>query len=225
MPRFTVSHHTGSKEGDHYDLMLEVGEALRTWRLRTPAFAAPQTARAIPDHRKTYLDYEGEVSGGRGRVRIWDTGLYTADEWTPSRVQVGLVGRQLRTRLLLTQAPQTPGGKETGWTAVDPAHDLRKAAAAFLRGDPLEGAPSPELAQLRTALTHEEQKIMAVVDQYARGGTVEWSLAEIDPGLRQQLDRERARWQHPWLAGAKEYADRLSNLIGLLRKHRTPAAP
>ena len=27
MPRFTISHHTGSKDGDHYDLMLEHGEA------------------------------------------------------------------------------------------------------------------------------------------------------------------------------------------------------
>ncbi len=221
MPRFTISHHTGSKEGDHFDLMLEEGEVLRTWRLRTASFAAPQEARAIKDHRKLYLDFEGEISGERGRVRIWDTGVYTADEWTEKRIQAGLVGRQLRTRLLLTLAP---GDREPRWTVVDPAHDLRKAAAAFLRGDPLEDAPSPELADLRTALSHEEQKIMAVIDQYARGGTVEWSLAEVDADFRRRLDRERARWQHPWLAGAKAYADRLAGLSGLLRKHR-PGTP
>lgn len=30
----------------------------------------------ITDHRRMYLDYEGPVSGNRGIVRIWDTGLY-----------------------------------------------------------------------------------------------------------------------------------------------------
>ena len=33
MPRFTISQHTGSKDGDHYDLMLEHGDSLKTWRL------------------------------------------------------------------------------------------------------------------------------------------------------------------------------------------------
>ena len=59
MPRFTVSRHTGSKEGDHFDLLLEHGETLKTWRLENTSFQFPQAARQIKDHRKTYLDYEG----------------------------------------------------------------------------------------------------------------------------------------------------------------------
>jgi hypothetical protein len=61
----------------HWDLMLEVGEVLRTWRLQAP----PEAGCAIPaeplgDHRRMYLDYEGPVSGNRGTVRRWDAGDY-----------------------------------------------------------------------------------------------------------------------------------------------------
>ncbi|HYF01053.1 MAG TPA: hypothetical protein VEJ18_19170, partial [Planctomycetota bacterium] len=66
MPRFTISHHTGSKEEDHYDLFLEQGDVLKTWRLQNTVFQAAQTAVAIKDHRPAYLDHEGEVSGKRG---------------------------------------------------------------------------------------------------------------------------------------------------------------
>lgn len=242
MARFTVSHHTGSKEGDHYDLMLEEGDVLKTWRIHNPVFHAPQEATQIKDHRKLYLDFEGEIAEHRGRVKVWDTGVYTVDEWGPDRIRVALMGRQLRLRVLLErgkeEAPRPakprsedpprkrpatpPGGVESGvrWTVVDAALEVRKSAAAFLRGEGLADAPTPELAELRTALAHEEQKIMAVVDQYARGGTVEWSLAEADAEVFKRVEKEKARWQHPWLAAAKEHAERLAELTSLLRRHR-----
>ena len=36
----------------------------------------PAIAKQLPDHRLEYLEYEGEVSGGRGRVEIHDRGTY-----------------------------------------------------------------------------------------------------------------------------------------------------
>jgi len=58
--------------GEHFDLMLEVEvqDKLRTlqlaqWPLEPGVSCA---AREIGPHRRAYLDYEGEISGGRGHV-------------------------------------------------------------------------------------------------------------------------------------------------------------
>jgi hypothetical protein len=220
MPRFTISRHTGAKEGDHFDLMLERGEALKTWRLQTTAFQTAQTARQIKDHRKTYLEYEGEIAGKRGRVELWDTGTYSEEEWQDDRIRVALSGRQTRLRLILVRAPGQAGDGETLWTVSDAAQEVRKHAAALLRGSSLEDAPTAELSGLRAGLAQEEHKLMGLVDLYTRGAAVEWAQATLDPGLRKRIESEKARWQHPWLAAAKAYADQLAELAQLLRQQR-----
>ncbi|HVR85631.1 MAG TPA: DNA polymerase ligase N-terminal domain-containing protein [Planctomycetota bacterium] len=224
MPRFTISHHTGSKDGDHYDLMLEFGDGLRTWRLVNTAFQAFQVARQIKDHRKSYLDFEGEVSGERGRVKIWDTGSYSIDEWKDDRIQVALVGRSLKTRLILTLGPKHPEDADPRWNVGDATQEIRKAAAALLRGASLDDAPNDDLVDLRRALAHEEHKILSLVDQYTRGGAIDWSHMDLDPDVRKRIDKERVRWQHPWLAAAKGYADKLGELTEILRQSRPKQA-
>ena len=219
MPRFTVSRHTGSKEGDHFDLLLEHGDALKTWRLENTSFQFPQAARQIKDHRKTYLDYEGEVSGGRGTVKVWDTGTYVVDRWSDKHIRIAVAGRQLKTRLRLDKTDEGGEGKEPVWTVLDAANVIRKNVAAFLRDFALDDAPTPELGDLRTALAVEERRILAVVDQYTHGNAVEWARAETDPLIRKRIESARARWQHPWLAAAKAYADKIEELTGLLREY------
>jgi hypothetical protein len=100
MPRFVILRHEfppDSTRESHWDFMLETAEALETWALAAePTAYSCCLAQRLPDHRKAYLDYEGEVSGGRGRVRRWDAGNYvrlTADEW---HVTVALKGNRLR---------------------------------------------------------------------------------------------------------------------------------
>jgi hypothetical protein len=220
MPKFTISHHTGSKDGDHYDLMLEHGEGLRTWRLVNTAFQVFQVARQIKDHRKSYLDFEGEVSGDRGRVKIWDTGTYTIDDWRDDRIQVAIVGRSLKTRLIMTLGPKHPEDADPRWNVGDATQELRKAAAALLRGASLDDAPNADLSNLRSALSQEEHKILTLVDQYTRGGAIDWSHTDLNPDVRKRIDSERVRWQHPWLAAAKGYADKLGELTDILRQSR-----
>ncbi|MBV8879032.1 MAG: hypothetical protein JO332_03605 [Planctomycetaceae bacterium] len=224
MPRFTISHHTSSKDGDHYDLMLEHGDGLRTWRLVNTAFQAFQIARQIKDHRKSYLDFEGEISGERGRVKIWDTGTYSIDEWRDDRIQVALVGRSLKTRLIMTLGPKHPEDADPRWNVGDATQELRKAAAALLRGASLDDAPNDDLVDLRQALAHEEHKILSLVDRYTRGGSIDWSATDLDPDVKKRIDRERVRWQHPWLAAAKGYADKLGELTDILRQSRPKQA-
>lgn len=58
--------------------MLETDSALMTWSIPPQclgeSFAC--SATRLPDHRKEYLDYEGEVSDNRGMVSRVDAGVY-----------------------------------------------------------------------------------------------------------------------------------------------------
>jgi hypothetical protein len=76
MPRFVILEHDHPVL--HWDLMLEAGDVLHTWRLPTPPQAHGHAieATALSDHRRMYLDYEGPVRGNRGIVRRWDAGSF-----------------------------------------------------------------------------------------------------------------------------------------------------
>ena len=75
MPRYILLEHRGAPDdpaGLHYDLMVEDGDACRTWRLAAlpPAGGGEVTATEIARHRLAWLDAVAEdVSGGRGSVQ------------------------------------------------------------------------------------------------------------------------------------------------------------
>jgi len=74
--RFVVQEHT-TPDGVHWDLMLERGEVLTTFRLeQPPAAVSTGTVRAtkIFDHPLKFLTYEGPVQKGTGKVRIVERG-------------------------------------------------------------------------------------------------------------------------------------------------------
>lgn len=67
----------GDARASHWDLMLEQDDALATWAM--DAFILEQrsvSALRLPDHRKAYLTYEGEVSRQRGHVTRVASGTY-----------------------------------------------------------------------------------------------------------------------------------------------------
>lgn len=93
MPRFVVQEHF--TDPHHFDVMLERGAMLATWSMPDPPELAPPAgaeAIRIQDHRPLYLDYEGEISGGRGRVRIHDRGDYDVELWSDTEVRVSVRG-------------------------------------------------------------------------------------------------------------------------------------
>jgi hypothetical protein len=68
--RYVVLHHTQIAQ-PHYDFLfeLEPGSALAAVRCGDwPPNQGTQFER-IKNHRRAYLEYEGEISGGRGHVR------------------------------------------------------------------------------------------------------------------------------------------------------------
>jgi hypothetical protein len=102
MPRFVILEHDHPVL--HWDLMLESGAVLRTWRLAAPLRAGETiAATATFDHRPVYLDYEGPVRGDRGRVIRRESGTFAWQTQAVDRVAVRLDGAQLRGILLLEQ--------------------------------------------------------------------------------------------------------------------------
>jgi hypothetical protein len=111
MPRFVLLEHNW--DGVHWDFMLEVGEVLRTWAIDAPIVSGQDLpARALGDHRKTYLDYEGEVSGNRGHVRRVDAGTFRALIWLKDHVRVEVTGSQLVGTVELRSVESASGAYE-----------------------------------------------------------------------------------------------------------------
>jgi len=103
MPRFVILEHDHPEL--HWDLMLEAGEVLRTWKLAGPPTADHEISiQSSFDHRPLYLDYEGPISGNRGNVVRWDEGEFAWLKQEAGEVAVLLTGKRLRgvLRLLLT---------------------------------------------------------------------------------------------------------------------------
>ena len=115
MPRFALLEHHW--DGVHWDLLLEVGEVLRTWAIDAPIVeGVTLPARALGDHRRVYLDYEGAIAGDRGWVRRVDQGVYEARTWTAEWVRVELSGAQLVGLAELRRVGTGPVGPTRAWT-------------------------------------------------------------------------------------------------------------
>jgi hypothetical protein len=73
--RFVVLHHTGVDE-PHYDFMFETSPTsqLVTFRLQQWPLHENQPAIKLRDHRRAYLDFQGDISMGRGHVQRVDEG-------------------------------------------------------------------------------------------------------------------------------------------------------
>jgi hypothetical protein len=103
MPRYVILEHDHPHL--HWDLMLEAGGVLRTWRLAAPPrHGDTVTAESSFDHRPVYLDYEGPVGGGRGRVVRWDAGTFTWEEQGNPLV-FWVEGGRLRGKAILARTP------------------------------------------------------------------------------------------------------------------------
>jgi hypothetical protein len=67
--RYVVLRHSNVGE-PHFDLMFETlpGSMLATWRSENWPIEHPTAVTRLRDHRRLYLDYEGDLSDQRGTV-------------------------------------------------------------------------------------------------------------------------------------------------------------
>ena len=87
--------------------MFEQNGALRTWALeKIPATDEVVMSEQLADHRLAYLEYEGEVTGDRGRVSRIEAGLYELTTESETEITVQLHGEKLFGALRLTRDDQ-----------------------------------------------------------------------------------------------------------------------
>jgi hypothetical protein len=102
--KFVIQKHT--RGGDvHWDLMLEAGEALETYRLGLPPEKLTQekcSAEKIFEHPRRFLTYEGPVNKGEGNVEIAERGTFNVISEKSGCIELELAGEILRGRFALT---------------------------------------------------------------------------------------------------------------------------
>jgi hypothetical protein len=98
--RYAILHHQLNVGDSHFDLLCETApnSSLAAWRSPRWPIEQPTEVTRIKDHRRIYLDFEGEISEGRGYItRVAGGGC---------EVTVG-EGSRWTIRLLDGAAPQT----------------------------------------------------------------------------------------------------------------------
>ena len=107
MPRYAILLHEtppNYPRPTHWDFMLEEGSSLLTWALASElTFDHSISAERLADHRLAYLEFEGPVSEGRGRVTQWDTGHFEWVQRCENQITVFLNGKRCRGLVTLTR--------------------------------------------------------------------------------------------------------------------------
>lgn len=107
--RFVVLRH--EQDGHrHFDLMIDIGPALATWKMSEPpetTRTAPQNCLRLPDHRRRYLDYQGPLAGNRGEVTRHDHGHCIVHTCSAKCWEVTFRGRELHGRVRLERTTQS----------------------------------------------------------------------------------------------------------------------
>ena len=115
--RFVVLRHERGRSV-HFDLMLERGGRLDTWKFSAqPRSRTSLAGIRLAPHRTHYLTYEGPVSGGRGTVARVDEGTYRVKGRGADRLIVVFHGKTLRGEATLSRK-----GEDDSWEFVA-AHD------------------------------------------------------------------------------------------------------
>ncbi len=81
--RYVIQQHFLPDGTFHFDLMFEEENVLKTYQLKDIQKlinGEKILGKNIQDHRIIYLDYEGEISGNRGYVKIFDKGFYITNK-------------------------------------------------------------------------------------------------------------------------------------------------
>lgn len=116
--RFTLSRHVVESES-HFDLFLEhsLEEKLWTWQIKeTKAVELAASGKINSfqiqalrtfDHRRVYLDFEGEISDNRGYIQKSTTGIWNQVSIDHEKLVIFLISPQIMGHLELVFPKQS----------------------------------------------------------------------------------------------------------------------
>lgn len=102
---FVIQQHS-TPEGIHWDLMLQRGDVLWTWRMTiSPEHinTACLSIERIVDHPLRFLSYEGPVQNKTGQVKIADKGSYRLISEKTDSLCIDVQGKILQRTFTLTR--------------------------------------------------------------------------------------------------------------------------
>jgi hypothetical protein len=87
-PYVILKHSTGASV--HFDLLLDLTGSgpLQTWQSETDPRLPGAAFHRLPDHRRHYWTYEGEIAGGRGQVERIAQGICQVRTSTNTTIEV-----------------------------------------------------------------------------------------------------------------------------------------
>ncbi len=102
--RYVIHHHIC--EDEHYDLMIEDNDSLKTWRIVLKDLSKlidghEIRGQRIKDHRKEYLSYEGQIKSGKGRVEIFDSGACVFIDNKINKIKCTFNGKIFRGEIII----------------------------------------------------------------------------------------------------------------------------
>lgn len=159
--RFVVHKHSAT--ADHYDLRLQVGDALKCWAVPKGPSLDPDDKRLAvetEDHPVDYASFEGVIPKGQygaGAMIVWDQGSWApmggiAESLEKGQFKFRLVGEKLRGGWMLTRLKRKPGDRQNNWLlikerdfAADPSLDiLQERPESVKSGRSIEQLVVPE---------------------------------------------------------------------------------
>ncbi len=96
---FVIQEHFARTH--HFDFRLEREGVLKSWALPKgvpEAEGVRRLAVEVEDHPLSYAGFSGTIPPGRygaGEVRIWDRGVYRAEEWGTDKIAFVLRGERI----------------------------------------------------------------------------------------------------------------------------------
>jgi len=116
MPIYVIHEHKATH--NHFDFRLELGGVLKSWAVpKQPPLrkGIKRLAIQVPDHAKSYANFEGEITQGygKGTVKIWDKGNFSIEKKKPKEIIVNMQGKKLKGRYALIKTGY--GKKKNGW--------------------------------------------------------------------------------------------------------------
>ena len=113
---YVIQKHNASRL--HYDFRLELNGVLKSWAVpKEPPMekGTKRLAVQVPDHEKSYANFEGEITEGygKGTVEIWDKGIYELVEKDDKKIVVNIHGKKLNGEYVLLNSKL--GGKKENW--------------------------------------------------------------------------------------------------------------